>query len=406
GFYDSKKRKISNGVKKKKICILGSTGSIGRNALKVISDLSGKFEVCGLCARSNAALLAEQANRFMPGAIAIGDEARAGELRKKVKRGIKIFAGNAGVEELAAQKEADLVLAAISGSASIRPVYSAVSCGKDIALASKEALVSAGHLIIREAKRRSSAILPVDSEHSAIFQCLAGNGASKVKRLYITASGGPLREISKRSFKGIPAKIVLKHPKWKMGRKVSVDSATMMNKGLEVIEAKWLFGIEIDRIKVLIHPEAIVHSMVEFVDGSVLAQLGVTNMRLPIQYALSFPERYESSLKPLDFISVKRLSFHKPDMNKFPSLRLAYEAAREGGSAVCVLTAANEMAVGAFLRGKIRFTDIPIIIEKLLSRHKRIESPSLNEIEEIEKWVKEQIFPLPSPQRGEGWGEG
>ena len=376
---------------KKKICILGSTGSIGRNALKVISALSDKFQVSGLCAYSNATLLAEQANRFKPKAIAIGDEARAGELKKKLKISIRIFTGKHGIEELAAQHEADLVLVAISGSASIRPAYSAVSHGKDIALASKEALVSAGHLITREAKRRNSAILPVDSEHSAVFQCLGGNGASKVRRLYITASGGPLRQISKRDFKGLSTKIVLKHPKWKMGKKISVDSATMMNKGLEVIEAKWLFGIDIDKIKILVHPEAIVHSMVEFIDGSVLAQMGITDMRLPIQYALSYPERYESRLKPLDFISVSNLTFHKPDMNKFPSLRLAYEAAGEGGSAACVLTAANEMAVRAFLRGKIRFTDIPAIIEKLLSVHKRIESPSLDEIEEIEKWVKEQI---------------
>jgi 1-deoxy-D-xylulose-5-phosphate reductoisomerase len=376
---------------KKKVCILGSTGSVGKNALKVISDLNDRFEVSGLSAQSNVSLLAEQVNKFKPKAAAIGNEAKISELRKKIKGNVRIFAGEKGIEELAGQEEADIVLIAISGSASIRPTYSAVSHGKKIALASKEALVSAGHIIIREAKRRNSAIIPVDSEHSAVFQCLKGSDVSKVKNLYITASGGPLLGMPKRAFKNLSRKVVLKHPKWKMGKKISVDSATMMNKGLEAIEAKWLFGIDIEKIKILIHPEAIVHSMVEFVDGSVLAQLAITDMRLPIQYALSFPERYESMLKPLDLVSIRNLTFHKPDMNKFPSLGLAYKAAKEGGSAPCVLNSSNEIAVKAFLEGRIKFTDIPVIIEKILSRHKRIEFPSLEEIEEIEDWVKEEV---------------
>ena len=378
-------------MKKKKICILGSTGSIGKNALKVISGLGDKFEISGLSAQHNVSLLAEQASRFKPGAVAIADREKAARLRKKLKRNVRIFAGQEGVEELAGQKEADIVLIAISGSASIRPTYAAVSSGRDVALASKEALVSAGHLITREAKRRNSTIIPVDSEHSAIFQCLSGNNVSKVEKLYITASGGPLWSMPSNIFGNLSAEVVLKHPKWKMGKKISVDSATMINKGLEVIEARWLFGMDIKKIKILIHPEAVVHSMVEFIDGSVLAQLGITDMRLPIQYALSYPERHKNTLKQLDLISIQKLTFHKPDINKFPSLRLAYEAAKKGGSANCVLNSSNEAAVKAFLAGKIKFTDIPKIIEKVLSRHRRVEFPSLEQIEEMEKWVEREV---------------
>jgi len=378
-------------MKKKRICILGSTGSIGRNTLNVISGLSDRFQVVGLCAQSNVSLLAEQANKFRPKAVAIGDETKIGELNKKLKEKVRVFVGKQGIEELARQEEADIVLIAISGSASIRPTYTAVASGKDIALASKEALVSAGHIITREAKRRDSAIIPVDSEHSALFQCLMAGHTSEVARLYITASGGPAWAMPKSAFRNLSKETVLKHPKWKMGKKISVDSATMMNKGLEVIEAKWLFGIDIDDIKILIHPEAIVHSMVEFVDGSVLAQLGITDMQLPIQYALSYPKRYKSELKQLDLIKIRRLTFYKPDVNKFPSLKLAYEAAREGGSATAVLNSSNEAAVRAFLHNKIKFTDIPIIIEKLLSHHKRIEFPTLSEIEAIEEWVKSEV---------------
>lgn len=377
-------------MRKKRISILGSTGSIGRNALKVISALSDRFEVSGLAAQSSASLLAEQASLFKPKVVAIGDEAKVGELKKRLRGNIRILAGKEGIERLA-REEADIVLIAISGSASIRPTYSAVSAGRVVALASKEALVSAGHLITREAKSRGSAIIPVDSEHSAVFQCLMAGGISKVAKLYITASGGPLWERPKRDFKDLSPKAVLRHPKWKMGRKITVDSATMMNKGLEVIEAKWLFGVDIERIKILIHPEAIVHSMVEFVDGSVLAQLGITDMRLPIQFALSYPERIKSNLETLNLKNIQKLSFYKPDMSKFPSLRLAYEAAKEGGSAACVLNSSNEAAVNAFLEGKINFTDIPKIIERLLSRHRRIEFPSLEEIEGIEDWAKEEV---------------
>ena len=378
-------------MKKKKVCILGSTGSIGRNALKIISELNDKFDVSGLTAGANASLLAEQVNRFKPIAAAIEDKSKFGELRKKIKGNTRVFRGKEGVEKLAGQKKADIVLIAISGNASIGPTYSAVSAGKNIALASKEALVSAGHIITKEAKRKKSTIIPVDSEHSAVFQCLRGNDISKVKRLYITSSGGPLRNTPKRSFKNLPVEKVLKHPKWKMGRKISVDSATMMNKGLELIEAKWLFDIGIDKIKVLIHPEAIVHSMVEFVDGSILAQMGITDMRLPIQYALSYPARYESGLRPLDLASVRSLTFYKPDMDKFPSLGLAYKAAKEGGSAPCVLNVSNEMAVHAFLRGRIRFTDISLIIEKVLSRHKKIKFPSLEDIRQIQEWTEREV---------------
>jgi len=370
---------------------LGSTGSVGRNALRMVSALKDRFEITGLSAHSNAALLAEQAKKFRPRAVAIADKAKAARLRSDTRPGIRILAGEKGIEELAARPDADIVLMAISGGASIGPTYSAVSHGRDIALASKEALVSAGHLIMREAKRKGSAIVPVDSEHSAVFQCLAGNKASDVRRLYITASGGPLWNVPRRRFANLSADAVLRHPKWKMGKKISVDSATMINKGLEVIEAKWLFGIGVDRIKVLMHPEAIVHSMVEFTDGSVLAQLGITDMRLPIQYALSYPERHKNGLRPLDLAGIRNLTFHRPDMVKFPSLGLAYSAAKAGGSAPCVLSSANEMAVRAFLRGRIRFTDIARIVENALSRHKRVDFPSLDEIRRIEDWAKEEV---------------
>lgn len=376
---------------KKKICILGSTGSIGRNALRVISDLSDRFEVCGLSAHSNINLLANQINEFRPDSVAITDESQVHELRRRLKREVVIFAGKNAHEELAKQKKADIILIAITGSASIRPAYAAVSHGKDIALASKEALVSAGHIIMREAKRRNSVIIPIDSEHNAIFQCLAGNNASKIRKLYITSSGGPLSNTPKKNFKNLSRRDVLNHPKWKMGKKISVDSATMMNKGLEVIEAKWLFGIDVDRIEVLIHPETVIHSMVEFIDGALLASLGVADMRLPIQYTLTYPERYESSLRPLDLIAIGKLTFTKPDTGKFPLLKLGYEAARAGGSIPSVLNVSNEIAVKAFLAGRIKFTEIQVIIEKVLSKHKKIEFPSLDEIDAMGGWAEEEV---------------
>lgn len=379
-------------MKKRQVCILGSTGSVGRNALRVIENLRDRFEICGLSAQSNVDLLAEQAKRFKPAAIAIGDETKLAALKRKYNReNTRILAGRKGLEELARQDEADIVLMAISGSASIRPTYAAVSAGKTLALASKEALVSAGHLITMEAKRKGSAIIPVDSEHSAVFQCLSGSQMSEVAKFYITASGGPLWDIPKRRFKDITKREVLRHPKWKMGKKITVDSATMMNKGLELIEAKWLFGIDIDRIEILVHPEAIVHSMVEFVDGSVLAQLGITDMRLPIQYALSYPERLNGNIEPLNLANIRNLTFYKSDSGKFPSLELAYKAGKAGGSMACVLNSSNEAAVKAFLKGRIKFTDIPKIIEKVLSRHKRIEFPSLDEIETIERWAEREV---------------
>lgn len=376
---------------KKKVCILGSTGSIGRNALRVISDLGDRFQVCGLSAHSNIKLLAKQINEFRPDSIAITDESQVHELRRGLKHDVEIFAGKNAHDELAKQKEADIILIAITGSASIRPTYTAVSHGKDIALASKEALVSAGHIIMREAHRRNSAIIPIDSEHSAIFQCLAGNDTSKIRKLYITSSGGPLLNTPKKKFKNLLPRDVLNHPKWKMGKKISVDSATMMNKALEVIEAKWLFGINVDQIKVLVHPEAIIHSMVEFVDGALLAELSVADMRLPIQYALTYPERYENSLQPLDLIATGKLTFVKPDTGKFPLLKLGYEAAKTGGSIPSVLNISNEMAVKSFLAGRIKFTEIPVIIEKVLSKHKKIEFPSLDEIDGIARWAESEV---------------
>ena len=379
------------GMRRKRICILGSTGSIGRNSLRVIEGLKDRFEVSGLSAQTNISLLVEQVKRFRPKAISIGDKTKLCRLPASIRRNTRVFSGREGAEELAARKESDIVLIAISGSASIRPTYKAVSAGKTVALASKEALVSAGHIITEEARKKRSTIIPVDSEHSAVFQCLSGNDISRVSRFYITASGGPLWNIPKSRFKNLSPKEVLRHPKWNMGKKISVDSATMMNKGLELIEAKWLFGIDIGRIEVLVHPEAVVHSMVEFLDGSVMAQLGITDMRLPIQYALSHPYRFESGLEPLDLAAIGKLSFFRPDPGKFPSLRLAYEAAKEGGSATAVLNSSNEAAVKAFLDGKIRFPDIPRVIERILSSHKRIGSPSMEDLDHIERWTKIEV---------------
>ncbi|MBN1871197.1 MAG: 1-deoxy-D-xylulose-5-phosphate reductoisomerase, partial [Candidatus Omnitrophica bacterium] len=350
-----------------------------------------RFEISGLSAQSNAELLLKQAKRFNVKNLGIADVSKYGFIKDRLPKGVKIYTGKAGISELAGSRSNDLVLVAISGSASIRPTYAAVASGRTVALASKEALVSAGYAITSLAKKTGAMLLPVDSEHSAVFQCLQGHDISYVDKLCITASGGPLFNMPKQRFDTVTSKDVLRHPKWKMGKKITVDSATLMNKGLEVIEAKWLFGIEVDHIDVIIHPEAIVHSMVKFIDGSVLAQLGITDMRLPIQYALNYPNRFRNSLRQLDLTDVEKLTFYKPDMKKFPSLKVAYEAARQGGSAPCVLSVANEEAVKAFLMGKLPFTEIIEVIERALSRHRVIERPSIEQIEALEEFTKEEV---------------
>ncbi len=377
---------------RKTVTILGSTGSVGVNTLRVIEEHPEHFQVTGLAVASNIERLAAQIERFSPRAVYIENPDSVARLAALGPRNFRIFTPDEGLEEFVRFLGADILVAASSGTHSLGAVLDTLRAGKKVALANKEVLVVAGGLImdaLRENPR--AALVPVDSEHSAIFQCLEGASIEEVERLVLTGSGGPLAGIPKENFRGISKEVVINHPKWKMGQKISVDSATMMNKGLEIIEASWLFGIPIERVAILIHPEAIIHSMVEFCDGSVLAQMGVTDMRLPIQYALSYPARLPapSSMK-LDLAAVGRLTFYKPDLKKFPCLEIAYEAASRSGSAPCVLSAADEEVVGAFLQDKIDFLEIPSIIEKVLSRHRHVAEPDLGEIRLIYDWAREE----------------
>ncbi len=377
-------------MKKQTICVLGSTGSIGRSTLMVASSMRSRFTVTALCAQSNANLLARQARACGVKAVAIGDESKYKRLKHAVGTKVRVFAGSRGIGEMVRAYAPDTTVVAISGRASLRPACEAIRYSRRVALASKEALVSAGHLIMRYARKYDTTLVPIDSEHNALFQCLQGVAHKEIRRLIITASGGSMRGVSRARLRTATPARVLKHPKWKMGKKITVDSATMMNKGLEVIEAQWLFGMDITHIDVMVHPEAIVHSMVECVDGSILAQLGVTDMRLPIHYALTYPKRRESIVPRLELTRMENLSFFKPDVRRFPALRLAYEAAMEGGSVPCVLNAANETCVKNFLAHRIRLTDIPLITEKVMRRHTHIPSPSLQEIETLEAWADKE----------------
>ena len=343
---------------KKKISILGSTGSIGVQALEVLDKLRDKFEIVALAGGSNVELLKQQAKKFNPKYICTGSE---------------------GLEQICSDKENDIILVAVSGKAGLKPTLTAIENGIDIALANKETLVMAGEIVMRKAREHGVNILPVDSEHSAIHQCI--NNLSQVEKLIITASGGPFLYKNIDEIRSATLEQTLAHPKWHMGKKITVDSATLMNKGLEVIEAHYLFGIDYDKIEVVIHPQSIVHSAVEYKDGSVVAQLGLPSMHIPIQYAISYPERFEGiKSKSFSFVEAARLDFEKPDLEKFPALALAYEAGKTGGTAPAVLNAANEAAVFAFLEGKIRLHDIYTITEKILSSHTPVKNPGLDEI--------------------------
>ncbi len=370
----------------KRVIILGSTGSIGINTLKVISRHPDRFRVVGLTCDSNFDLLAKQAKIFRPRFLGIRDTSKISHLKNALGylKGMRIFGGDDGIEEIAALSAADIVVMGISGNASLLPLVRAIETGKDIALASKEPLVSAGPIIMRLAKKKGVKIIPVDSEHSAIFQCIAGQKKVQLKKIYLTGTGGPLRTVKHSIFDNLPIKKVLAHPKWKMGRKITVDSASLMNKGLEVIEAKALFGITEKDIEVLVHPEAIIHSMVEFIDGALLAQLGMPDMRLPIQFALGFPDRLKSRSLKMDFSKHSSLTFHTPDHKRFPCLSLAYEASRRGGSLPAVLNASNEVAVNAYLNKRIRFTDIPKVVERSMKDHKVVSAPRLKDILEAD----------------------
>lgn len=376
----------------KNISVLGSTGSIGINALKVISGLAkDEFQVAALSGNSNIELLAEQTRKFRPKAVCVVDLKKIKEFKKIANlRGTRLYEGEQGLQRMAAAKDIDLVVMAITGSASLLPLIKAIDSGKTIALASKEPLVSAGRIIIDRAKKNGVRLIPVDSEHSAIFQCLAGRKNGELKKIYLTGTGGPLRNISARLFnKFSPAKVV-KHPTWKMGKKISVDSATLMNKGLEVIEARWLFDVGIDDIEVLIHPEALVHSMVELRDGTILAQLAAADMRLPIQYALTYPQRQDKNRYNLDFKKIRTLTFRPPDRKKFPCLQIAYEAAKKDQTYPAVLNAANEIAVDSYLNRTLKFTLIPEIVEKVLAAHKPVSRPKLEDILATDLWAREE----------------
>jgi len=378
-------------MNKQNIVILGSTGSIGVNTLEVIEKFKDKFNLVGIAAAgNNINILKKQIEKLKPEFVAISDKKLTGKLDKQFK-GIKTLYGLEGVCRLASLKDADVVVVAISGSAALLPLLEAIKAGKKIALANKESLVVAGHIVTEQLRNNPKAqIVPIDSEQNAIFQCLKGYERTMVNRLYLTASGGPFVNYSKDRLKNVLPKDALSHPRWKMGRKITIDSATLMNKGLEVIEAKWLFDMPLDKIQVVIHKEAIVHSLVEFLDGSILGQLGVTDMRLPIQYALSYPQRwFNNGQLRLDITKLKSLSFDKPDTDKFPCLGLAYYAASKGKMLPCVLNSANEEAVNAFLNGRIKFTDIANVIEKMLKKYDGIkENDSLVSLLELDNDVR------------------
>ncbi|OIO35317.1 MAG: 1-deoxy-D-xylulose-5-phosphate reductoisomerase [Candidatus Omnitrophica bacterium CG1_02_44_16] len=382
-------------MKKKNIVILGSSGSIGENALDVVRQFKNKFRVLGLCVNANTDKLMAQVKEFRPEFAAVADIPAARAMRPLGRWGTKVLQGRDGVCRLASLKEADLILVAIVGSEAIFPILSAIRASKTIALANKEAIVVAGDTILAEAGKYKAQIIPIDSEQSAIFQCLRGNKKAELGTIYLTASGGPLVDMPLSGMNKCSVDKVLVHPRWKMGEKITVDSATLMNKGLEVIEAMKLFDIGLERIKVLIHRQAIIHSMVEFQDGSMLAQMAVTDMRLPIQYALTFPERWQNDRFRLDILNTGVLSFSKPDLVKFPCLELAYEAARLGGAAPCALNAANEVAVDAFLRHKISFGCIPKVIEKVVEKKDfSVRDVSLDNIFNTDKAARERALQL------------
>ncbi|MFH1552038.1 MAG: 1-deoxy-D-xylulose-5-phosphate reductoisomerase [Candidatus Omnitrophota bacterium] len=375
----------------KEIILLGSTGSVGRNVLDVVRHYPGKFRIKALSSNENVSYLAEQAREFRPDIVAVGSEELLADLKENVAEGTDIVAGPESLEQLAAE-DADIVFMAISGTAALKPLIAALEAGRTVALASKEPVVSAGMIIRRLVKEHSSSILPVDSEHSAIMQCLASRSSKEVDTLYITGSGGPLKDKRKEEFDSLSIDQILDHPKWDMGRKITVDSATLMNKGLEVIEARWLFDVEPDKIKVVIHPEAIIHSMVEFIDGTISASLFCPDMKFPILRALSYPEIWPSDFPRVNFREVNDLSFLEPDTGRFPALELAFEALRTGGTVPAVLNSANERAVGLFLNGKIKFTDIVKTVGEVIKRHKKIDDPSLEDIIDAEKWATEEVL--------------
>ncbi len=386
-------------MRRKRVVVLGATGSIGESALKVAHDIPERMEIVGLAANSNAKKLAAQANAVRPKAVCLVDESRIEELRSLLEYEPQIFAGEAGLIEIACLDDAEMVLVAVVGTGGLRPALGAIEAGKDLAVASKEILVMAGEIVMREAAAKGVMVLPVDSEHNAIFQCLDSQKKrptpnEELRRLILTASGGPFRETPASEFEAITLERALRHPTWNMGPKITIDSATLFNKGLEMIEAHWLFGVEMKRVEVVIHPQSIVHSMVEFADGSVLAQLSHSDMCFPIQYAVTWPERVPNSLPPLDFGKLRQLDFATPRYEDFPALNLARRAGEEGGTLPAVLNASNEVAAAAFLAGQISFPRIWRTVEEVMNRHTSVAKPTLDAILRADQWARTEASSL------------
>jgi 1-deoxy-D-xylulose-5-phosphate reductoisomerase len=373
----------------KNIAILGSTGSIGRSTLDVIAHNRERFRVVALAAGSNIDLIEQQIKTFGPELVAVADKDAASALRKRVK-GVEILSGEEGINRIASHDKADFVISAIVGSAGLVPTITAIKAGKTVGIANKEALVMAGDIVMREAKKNKVKILPVDSEHSAVAQCIEGHNRSEIRRIILTASGGPFVNKTKKDLQQIKAEDALKHPNWNMGRKITIDSATLMNKGLEVIEACWLFDMPAEKIDVLVHPQSIIHSLVEFKDRSCLAQMSMPDMRGPISYALSYPERVDEPIPGLDLERIGSLTFSKPDHDIFPCLSYAYEAIQTGGTVPAVLNAANEVAVHAFLEDALGFNDIPVVIKRTVENHTVNHAPGLDDILEADRWAREK----------------
>ncbi len=374
-------------MKRKRVVVLGATGSIGDSTLKVAHDIPERMEIVGLAANSNAEKLVAAANKMRPEAICLVDETKIDILQRDLDYQPRIFTGEVGLRELACLTNADMVLVAIVGTGGLRPALAAIEAGKDLAVASKEILVMAGEIVMREARDHGVRVLPVDSEHNAIFQCLDGR-PSEVRRIILTASGGPFRETPSNQLADVTVEEALKHPTWNMGPKITIDSATLFNKGLEMIEAHWLFGVEMNRLEIVIHPQSIVHSMVEFADGSTLAQLSYSNMCFPIQYAVTWPDRVPNTLPPLDFSTLSKLEFFPPRYEDFPAIKLARRAGETGGTLPAVMNAANEVAVAAFLNRHLRFPQIWETVAQVMDRHRTVAHPDLDAILAADQWAR------------------
>src|SRR5213593_1464686 len=379
--------RTENSGERKRVVILGATGSIGESALKVARDIPERMEIVGLAANSNAEKLAAAANETRAQSVCLVDETKIDALQRALTYKPRIFAGEKGLREIARLTNAEMVLVAIVGTGGLRPALAAIEAGKDLAVASKEILVMAGEIVMREARDHGVRVLPVDSEHNAIFQCLDGR-PSEVRRIILTASGGPFRETPSNQIADVTVEEALKHPTWNMGPKITIDSATLFNKGLEMIEAHWLFGVEMNRVEIVIHPQSIVHSMVEFADGSTLAQLSYSNMCFPIQYAVTWPDRVPNTLPPLDFSRLGKLEFEIPRYEDFPALKLARRAGETGGTLPAVMNAANEVAVAAFLNRHLRFPQIWETVAQVMDRHRTVAHPDLDAILAADQWAR------------------